>query len=132
MKQLILVPSLLLFIATSPFAQYSKQQLQNIYQEALNNNQNYTDVMIDSDGDIQFFLTDSFLDRYRFYIGVNEDDPKFFRIVMIQTASIDMPENEASVIEILNDISGKFGSAKLYINNSEVYLAAETFIRSLI
>lgn len=70
---LIMLP--LMFISITANAQTSKEELQQQYLEILENRA--LTGFVDEDGDIQFEYQEK-----AYFIGVDENDPEFFRVVM--------------------------------------------------
>lgn len=115
----LLVSLLPLFVQ----AQTSKEELQEVYLEMLEARN--LNGFVDEDGDIQF----EYMEK-AYFIGVDENDTEFFRVVMFNIWPItDLLEGN-KVLLALDKVSRDHKVVKGYIHSENVWLAIEMFIPS--
>ncbi len=104
-------------------AQSTKEELQEVYLEILESRN--LSGFVDEDGDIQF----EYMDK-AYFIGVDENDPEFFRVVMFNIWPIaDLLEGN-KVLLALDKVSRDHKVVKGYIHSENVWLAIEMFVES--
>jgi len=124
MKRVLILLSLSLFFSASSFAQsWSESELQQMYIEFLLSNSSYSEVRVDSDGDIQF----SYNDR-TYFIEVNEGDNEFFRVVLFNIWPIESASESRQALKACNAVNREMKVIKAYVTSDNVWIASELFL----
>ncbi len=113
----------LMIIPFTVIAQPSPEKLQQVYLEMLE--ARGLSGFVDEDGDVQF----EYMEK-AYFIGVDPNDPEFFRVVMFNIWPIEDLLEGNKVLLALDKVSRDHKVVKGYINSENVWLAIEMFIPS--
>lgn len=113
----------LMFISITANAQTTKEELQQQYLDILENRA--LTGFVDEDGDIQFEYQEK-----AYFIGVDENDPEFFRVVMFNIWPISDLLEGNKVLLALDKVGRDHKVVKGYIHSENVWLAIEMFVNS--
>jgi hypothetical protein len=79
---------------------------------------------IDTDGDVQFKWED-----HTYFLEVDEEDPKFFRLVLINIWPIETELERLQVLKAMDIANAKVKVAKLFQVRDNVWISVEGFQR---
>ena len=79
--------------------------------------------IVDVDGDIEFKM-----EGLTYFIGVNEKDPQFFRIVLANIWPIENDEEREKVLAAANEASANTKVAKVFTVKKNVWVSIELFV----
>jgi len=102
---------------------YGKSDLQNLYVAFLTK-EGYA-PSIDRDGDVQFKFEGG-----SYFIGVQEKDPKYFRLVFPNFWRIESERERRKVLIAANDSTAKVKCAKVFMLKDNVHASVEIFVNS--
>ena len=130
MKKIILGLLCLFMVSASLFADMTRSELQQMYLTFLRNNG--VTASIDSDGDIAFeyeFEYDGDYYKDTYFIIVDENDQQYFSI-MYFLGPLNNPSQDLLTYANLaaSAATREAYVAKVYVNNGNVFLRAETFL----
>jgi len=81
------------------------------------------DAFVDSDGDVQFTYGEN-----DYYIGINEGDQEFVRVVLWNLYSVDTASDAFQAIYAASVVTRDRKVVKAYVSGDEVIIAAELFV----
>jgi len=123
MRRFLLVVVIMVTVAgVDAFAQRSKSELQKIYMD-LAMDVGLQDAFVDSDGDVQFTYGEN-----DYYIGINEGDQEFVRVVLWNLYSVDTASDAFQAIYAASVVTRDRKVVKAYVSGDEVIIAAELFV----
>jgi hypothetical protein len=99
----------------------SKAQLQRLYTDYLSEEGYRPEV--DSDGDVRFKR-----EGRLYFIGVSEEDPEFFRVVLANIWPIESEKERAQVLVAADESNAKSKVAKVYTVRDNVWVCVELFV----
>jgi len=123
MKKSLLISLLLLLISSfsEVYAQYSTEELRSIYISLLQEHD--LEGWVDEDGDVQFEY-----ESKSYFLGVDPNDPEFFRVVMFNIWPIESNLEASQVVLALDAVNRAHKVVKGYTIDDNVWLAVELFI----